>query len=925
MSLENVADIYPLTPIQLGMLYHSITDRQSGVFVDQILVPASQALTRDALQRALDVLTERFDVLRTSIVWDGIDEPLQVVHQSLPASLHFHELSVDPARVDELVSEIISSNRRTGFQLDQGPLFRVDWFNAGPQSQLLLSFHHIILDGWSAHIVIDEMHQLLNGLSADQLPPLQIDFVSYVQWMTQQDQQQAVEYWLSQLAGFQEPNRLVKPAAAGRQSVYQQSELELEQNLSSQIREYARQHRVTQSTIIQACWAKLVSIYSGSQDVVFGTTVAGRPAELPGMESAVGIFINTLPTRIQLPSDGNVVDWLQGIQSNQNESRAFEFSDLAKIQKAADVPPTAELFESILVFENYPARKVDDSCQISFETPQHFEHSNYPLALLALPSTNFKFILVFDSSRISKVITSQMLRHLETIVAGLVSGRSILDPSFTVLSIDEQAQIQLLNETEVEYKQPGLIHRWFERQVQAQPDSIAVRRDQSTLTYEQLNNHANELAERLLKSGVGPDTRVGLLADRSLEMVVGIIGILKSGGCYVPLDQSYPDQHIRFVIDDAGIDQIVTSVGSPIPEAFAGQIFEIDCQQLPSTTPNRRVPVEPANLAYVFYTSGSTGRPKGAMVSHRNLTHSTEARIDYYDHHVQAYLLLSSFAFDSSVAGIFWTLGTGGELILPGMTREQDLEYLANLIDKHKISHLLCLPSLYKLLLEFSDPAKLDALQTAIVAGEACSADLSRLHFDALPDCQLHNEYGPTEMTVWSTVYQLQPSDRGKTVPIGHPIANTKVFILDESLQPVPTHVTGEIYLEGQGRCKGYLNRPDITSERFITASVFGIQREMYRTGDQGRFDDQGRLFFEGRVDNQVKIRGFRIEIDEIENALTEHPDVDQAVVVVEDRQTNQMPTDHQDIEGLCRALANCTEEEIELLFGQIESRGRHD
>ena len=441
------------------------------------------------------------------------------------------------------------------------------------------------------------------------------------------------------------------------------------------------------------------------------------------------------------------------------------------------------------------------------------------------------------------------------------------------------------------------IHQLFEKQVAKTPEAVAVVFGQDQLTYQELNRKANQLAHYLRSeqskfTSIYQTTKteflVGICVERSWEMIVGILGILKAGGAYVPLDPSYPLERLAYMLKDSGIKILLTQ--KKLVNKFLEYDKEIICldsdwKNIECQKTKNIIDINtPENLAYIIYTSGSTGNPKGVMVTHGNLIHSTQARINYYQESLNSYLLLSSFGFDSSVAGIFWTLCVGGKLVLPSSNFQTNPLEIIDLVNQHNISHLLCLPSLWKLLLTQDDFQKLASLQVVIVAGEVCSSDLVSLHFNHLKNTFLYNEYGPTEATVWSTVYQCQPEDSSAKVPIGCPINNTQIYILDSNLKPVSIGSIGEIYIGGSGIAKGYLNRPELTKEKFIinpfVDSNNQAQELLYKSGDLAKYLPDGNIEFIDRVDNQVKIRGFRLELGEIEAVLSQHPQVNQVATI---------------------------------------------
>ncbi|NJR74560.1 MAG: amino acid adenylation domain-containing protein [Scytonema sp. CRU_2_7] len=453
---------------------------------------------------------------------------------------------------------------------------------------------------------------------------------------------------------------------------------------------------------------------------------------------------------------------------------------------------------------------------------------------------------------------------------------------------DKEQQTLLVdwNNTATEYSQDLCIHQQFEIQAAKTPDAIALIFADQQLSYQQLSDRANAVAHHLRSLGVSPDVPVGICIERSLEMVVGILGILKAGGAYVPLDPGYPKEHLAFILEDAQVPVLLTQayLVARLP-AHQAQIVCLDSDENTWSQESTENPINqttPENLAYIIYTSGSTGQPKGVLITHKNLVHSTSARITYYQEPVRSFLLVPSFAFDSSVACIFWTLCQGGNLVLIKEGSQKDIWQLAKAIAKHQISHWLSVPSLYSALLAHIDPSELVSLSTVIVAAETCSSELVERHRQLLPSTSLFNEYGPTEGTVWSSVYDCQNHDLTTPVPIGRAIANTQVYLLNSYSQLVPIGVPGELHISGGGVAKGYLNRPELTAQKFIP-NLFSNEPSdrLYKTGDLARYLPDGNIEFLGRSDRQVKLRGYRIELTEIEAVLLQHPLVREAVVIV--------------------------------------------
>ncbi|MGD8296324.1 MAG: amino acid adenylation domain-containing protein, partial [Desulfobacterales bacterium] len=906
--MKNVADIYPLSPTQLGMLFHTIQAPHSGVYFYQFLCTLTGELDRAAFAQAWQRVVEEQPVLRTVFIWEEIDEPLQVVRQQVDIPCHYENwqhLSASAQQTD--LTSLLQADRQRGFNLTKAPLMRLQLRQIAPDKhQFIWSSHHIILDGWSVPGVLKSVFSHYEAILGDCKPNIKParPYRDFIAWLQEQNLALAESFWRKKLAGFTAPTPLPIDTKRGNrfgvEPGYHQQQGRIDEPVTTRLKALAQSQRLTLNTIVQGTWAILLSRYSGEMDVVFGATVSGRPPDLPGVEEIIGLFINTLPVRLTLSPDQELLPWLKDIQQQSMARQEYEHTPLADIQGWSELPRGHSLFDSIVAFENYPtggSSFLPDDTTLAVDDIQFFDHSNYPLSLLVIPGKRLKLRLIYDRRYFEDEAVTRLLGHFKTILASIALRPERTLGTIPILTATEETQIfEAWNDTRIDMPDDGCIHVLIEQQAQKQPDHLAVIGVDKRYTYREIDRHANQLARHLRRLGVGANTIVGLCIGRSPAMILGILGILKAGGAYLPLDPNYPPKRLALMLEDSGAPVIVTQqdYADRLPLGQDTQLVCLDTHwdQIAkhSTEPLANL-ADYHNLAYLIYTSGSTGRPKGVPITHKNLFHSTLARLKFYPTPVQRFLLLSSFAFDSSVAGIFWTLCQGGTLVLPQERLEQDMAGLAELIQQQRISHTLCLPTLYNLILSHANLDRLASLQTVIVAGEVCPQNLAQSHYQRLPNTQLYNEYGPTEGTVWSTVYQFPPQSQGTQVPIGKPIANTQAFILDAHFRPVPIGVTGELYIGGHGLAQGYLNQPELTAERFINHTFEnGVEARLYRTGDLARYLPDGNIVFLGRVDHQVKIRGYRIEVTEIEIFLKAHSDIREAAVTAR-RPQNKRPT----------------------------------
>ena len=888
-QLENVEDVYPLSPIQEGMLFHTVSDDVPGAFVDQISVELLKPVEPERLRAAWAQLVARHTALRTVFLWDGLDQPLQIVKEEVTP--HFRVETwpdIAPARL----TEWLRHDRATGFDLATAPASRVALLTSPDQTRLVWTYHHLLSDGWSAQILLNELAALYAAAEASTQPVLQAapKFRDFIAWQRSTDVDDDERFWRRELAGFSMPHRLEIPGypAVRSSAGHRTATVALSPHISAALLGFPTRLGVTLNTVVLGAWALLLARWVRAPDVVFGTTRSTRPAEIPGAERLVGPLINTLPTRVTVDETMMLGDWLRTIQSRQMKQQPYERTALAAVQRWSEIPRGEPLFESLFVFENYPPRKDEAASALQFGKTDYFEHSNYPLAVLTVPQEMLSTTFVYDSARLSDDAIDAVARAFKTILEGFANGgdRPVAEIPWADPTEVQQSQSDLRGAALAPAVAPTFVER-FSAHATEQPDRVAVDAPQGLLTYGALHDRSSALARQLTAAGVGRGEPVGLCVERSADLIVGIVGIMKAGAAYVPLDPTYPRAHLERITSADRIDRVVSTSTRADLFGEGTSVVRLDAIEPPdlpvaSGAADAHPTLTHDDAAYVIYTSGSTGRPKGVLVSHGNLARSTAARSQYYGRTPDRFLLLSSFAFDSSVAGIFWSLFTGGTLVLPPPGLEHDVAALASLIEEKRVTDLLCLPALYEALLENADGGRLDSLVSAIVAGEACPSSTPPAHRAALPTASLYNEYGPTEATVWCTVHRLDTDHRPGPPPIGGPIPGVQLELRDQRDRPAPRGFAAELHIAGPTVAQGYLHQPDRTAERFSTSpdpTADGQSVRSYRTGDLACLLADGTIRFLGRADHQVKVRGHRIETAAVEAALREMPVVHEAAV----------------------------------------------
>lgn len=903
MTVANQQDVYELTPTQQAMLVYALYAPASTAYFEQFCYSYRGHLNVPAFAEAWQRVIERHAILRTSFRWEEADRPLQVIHPSAELPLqHLDWRDLSPSKQQEQLTQFLLRDRERGFDLSQVPLIRLSLIQTGQDAfYLVLSNHHIALDGWSMGLVRREASEIYQALAAGKeidLPP-ERPFREYVEWLYQQDQNDAEAFWRRELAGFAAPNSLPIDRAPGKlpgpDEVFTEQQICLPAQLTAELQSCAKKHRLTMSTMVQAAWAVLLSRYCGTDDVTFGITVSDRPYDLADIESMVGLLINTLPVRVQMSPEESGLSCFQKLQSQVAGLRQHEHISLKQIQGWSELPRNLSLFESLVVFENFAGH--DSSLELGGQIEianAHLARTNYPLTLVVRPDAEMCLQVIYHHSRFDDDAIQRMLGHLTSTFQSFVSGLEEPISSFELLTKNERQTLLVeWNSNSVTLPDDRPVHRRFEDQVARTPEAVAVAHEAQQLTYTELNARANQLARFLREAGVGPDRLVGVCLERSIDMIVAVLAVLKAGGAYVPLDPAYPKDRLAFMLVDSGVGVLVTreSLRQRLPEHNSKVVFVDEDAQLIAAQRNDNLveSTTPENLAYVIYTSGSTGKPKGVMIEHRALASFAFAAAEEYSIRCNDRVLqFASLCFDTSAEEIYCSLTCGATLVLRTDTMLSSAEEFLRSCDELGIT-VLDLPTAYwhhlTAALCAENLAVPESLRLVILGGEqAQPARVGSWLERAGEQVRLVNTYGPTETTVVATNCELSGKSKftgSSTVPIGRPIRNAAAYVLDRFLAPVPVGVPGELYLGGAGVARGYLNRPELTAEKFIPNPFSDGSACLYRTGDVVRYLADGNLEFLGRADNQVKVRGFRVELEEVERAIRTHESVSDAVVTV--------------------------------------------
>ncbi|MFF5483204.1 amino acid adenylation domain-containing protein [Streptomyces sp. NPDC012935] len=885
-TYPGLRDVWPLAPLQSGLLFHALmADASFDAYHMQMVYHLSGTVDPRRMRAAGQALLDRYASLRTAFVADATGEHVQLVLDGV--ELPWQDMDFTGMEGPEQQAEIdrfLAEDRAAHFDPARPPSLRLALITLDQnRSELVLTAHHMLFDGWSMPLLLQDLLRLYgSGGDASGLPPVR-GYRDYLAWLSAQDRAAAADAWARELDGLDEPTLLAPDAQAEQDAEVGQVDVALTADLSRALARRAAELGITLSTLVQGTWAIVLGALTGRQEVVFGATVSGRPPAVPDVDSMVGLFINTLPVRVPLSAREPLRQVLTGLQERQAALLDHHHHGLADIQQSTGL---TALFDTAVVFESYPVDRTGlteahSAAGVTVTGIRPYTGSHYPLVVTADADPHLRLALqyqhhVFDAETVT-AIAARYRRVLEQLAADpdLSAGR------VDVLGSAERQRILTSAGPAGGQVPVAALPTLFEAQVAARPDAIAVEDARTTLTFQELDERANRLAHHLRSLGAGPETTVGLCVERGADLVIGLLGITKAGAAYVPLDPDYPADRLAFMLRDSGVRLVVTAPRARDGIADAGTVV-VDVvadreaiDRLPATVPEPRP--RTGDLAYIIYTSGSTGLPKGVLVPHTGIANLAAALAERLDVTPGSRVLqFASASFDGALMDILMALPAGATVVLPPHGPLVG-DALHRFLRERRITHSLLVPSVVATL----DPEGLDDLRGLAVGGEASSAELVARWS---PGRRLVNAYGPTETTVVATM--SEPLSGDVVPPIGSPLPHTRVYVLDGALRPVPDLVMGDLYIAGPHLARGYHGRAGLTAERFVADPYGPPGSRMYRSGDLARRRPDGTLEYLGRADDQVKIRGFRIELGEIENVLGSHPEVDRAVVIARESAT---------------------------------------
>jgi amino acid adenylation domain-containing protein len=883
--------MYGLSPSQEAMLLQS-RRAAPGMYVGQLSCRLVGQFDVPAFRRAWERALARHGALRTGFWFEGMDTPLQFV---LPQTeLPFTEQDLQdlpPEQAGARIAEFLERDLRQPFDFSRPPLMRLSLLHLSSNAtQFIWTRHHILLDGWSADLLLREV---LAGYTADR-QGLALDvepapgYQSFVDWLSAQDVDPARRFWKEQLDGFSEPT-YIAPTDVARGDLpagpLLEEELPLDLDLVERIDVYARHAGITAATVYAGAWALLVGRCCGREDTLFGLTVSGRPAEVPAIERIVGLFLNTVPLRSRAVADQPLTLWLQDLNRRLDGIRQHQHLPPTDIRQLSSVPGGRELFDHILVIEHYPGGDEAGDAGLRIEDYRFIDQTSYGLNIGVSIQREARLNAVYDPARYSeRFITTLLGNFAATLVSMTGLPNDALVGRVDCLSRAERQRVLVdVNRTTRQWQQTDLLQVLADACAR-QPEAEAVKLGDQALSYEQLARASDALASRIARQVQDPEPIVAICATRSLELVVAILSIFKAGGAFLPLDADDPPARLQSLLRGASVSLVLTQQPYVEPLTDAGAPVTI----IDPHTAFEPAPLEPfvrvassgSQAAYVLYTSGSTGKPKpvlnerGALLN-RLLWMQSAYPLSSTDRVLQK----TAYTFDVSVWEFLWPLMYGATLVLAEPDGHRDPAYIRDLIVREQVTVVHFVPSMLRLFLEQPGIEACTSLRHVMSSGEALSGEL-RDRFHRRLRAQLHNLYGPTEAAIDVCAFDCAPEDTA-SVPLGRPIANAAIYLLDRQLQPVPAGVLGEIFIGGRVLARGYHGQPDRTAERFLP-DPFSPEpgTRMYRTGDRARLLDSGQVAYAGRADFQVKIRGMRVEPGEVEGALRELPIVKDCAVL---------------------------------------------
>ncbi len=886
LDKKNVENMLLLTPLQHAMLYAHMKAPADTLYHVQLQLRLQGDIAPQKVKETWSRLTAHYPALRTCFRWAGIDQPVQIVLKEHEPVFEYYDLAgQDEQTQSESLQQMGQDNLDRPFRLEEVPLRLLLCRTSEREAVLYLCNHHILFDGWSNGILLRAFLDGYEALTTEQPFGVQpgADFKQYIKWLQLRDKEADRSYWSEALRGY-EPQSLLPAGRAAQPSArsVQEYAYRLPDELQANLTVFLRQRRLTLATMAYTVWGLLLQRYNRVEDVVFGTTVSGRAPHIRDIEQSVGLFINTLPLRVTSNGQERLLDILRRVEEKLRSRESFEQTALVDIKDYAGMGSLDTMLDTLVVVENYPLdglRAPGRKLRIASVSVK--DETDLDLILAVVTEDGLELILKYRSDRMEEVIVRQMAAHIEQIIRYIIEHPENEASALELLTAEEQQR--LLHDwsgSATPYPKEKTLHEQFEFYAAVQPERPALVSGSETLSYGELNERANKLAHRLRKLGLQREQVAGVLAERSISAIVGMLAVLKAGGAYLPIDPDAPDERMDYMLEDSSASFLLGRQELLDKTVFGGAKLALDVEESYVDEAGNLEPINgSSDLAYIMYTSGSTGRPKGNLIAHYNITRVVK-QTNYVDIEPQDRLLqLSNLVFDGSTFDLYGALINGAALVLIDKDKQLEMRALAEYIQQQKITMFFITTSLFNLLVDEA-PECLRQVKKVVIGGEKASYAHICKAYRLIGPGKIVNGYGPTESTVFAAVHTVNHIDEQLgSIPIGRPLNNTKLYVLGLYDQPQPVGIPGELCIAGDGLGRGYLNQLELTEQKFVPNPWVPGGR-LYRTGDLVRWLPSGEIDYIGRIDHQVKIRGFRIEPGEVRHALLLHPSLREAAVV---------------------------------------------
>lgn len=895
VNKEDVAALYELSPLQEGILFHSLYNPKSTAYKTQFSMEFPEGLDLEAFQKAWEYVIKNHTILRTLFIHDQVSIPVQCVYKKLKFGYDFVDFThFESDELEIQYNKLLQNERIKEFDFKKPPLMRVTLVQVNSKAiRMIWTKHHILWDGWSGQILMKEFIMAYTLYSNNEIPPAREedkfeDYIKYIKSISKEDEKL---FWTTYLQDFDEPsllpfiNNLLENEDT--QDQYEDVYLNFDTPLTDKIIHYTKQSNITVSTLLQGIWSLLLSRYVSSDEVVFGVTVSGRPPEIK-YEEKIGMFINTIPFRAKIDENKSMSGWLQSLQEQHVKAREFQYTSLSNIKKYSNIKN--DFFDTIFIFRNFPVNKYkekDSDNALAIQNYSVQENNTFPLSIQADLREVLAIDFKFNNSIIKKEDVLAISGHFDYVLNKIINNADSPLKDYTLITDEEKYKIITeFNQTEVSYPQKSTILDFVRQQVLQTPDKIAIQFEDVSLTYQELEFCSNQLANYLVNKGIKKGDLIGIYLERSLQMIIGILGIIKAGGAYVPIDPEYPADRTKYILDDINSKIVITTSQSneKLLEIYNKEFlnidlwdeFEVESKEQPA------LDIDANDLIYVIYTSGSTGNPKGVKIGHQSLLNfmlSMQQKPGFNQDDIV--FSVTTYSFDISILEFFAPLISGSALYIASQRILSEPDLIIKELENIKPTIIQATPGFYQML--FNAEWEGDKQLKVLCGGDLLSETLAeKLINNSL---EVWNMYGPTETTIWSSTKKIeQPKDASN---IGKAINNTQLYVLDKFLNPKPIGTVGAIFIGGDGLAKGYYQNEVLTNEKFIK-NPFKNNGFMYETGDVGKWNSNGEIEFLGRNDSQVKINGYRIELGEIENVILEFGNIQMVTVLVKtDPQSN--------------------------------------